>query len=125
MKRERFVYTKPVPLLSPLRHTKGIRDGAEEYLCHTVRSLASYSLGERSRRTLLSSAAQKGYDALVKLLLDMGQVDVNVPSATWLTETHMITKTPLVLASREGHESVVRRLLEVDGIDVSMGNPLL
>jgi hypothetical protein len=55
-------------------------------------------------RTPLSYAADKGHEAVVKLLLEMGKADVDCRDNN--------SQTPLSYAAEEGHEAVVKLLLE-------------
>ncbi|KAI9148347.1 Non-reducing end alpha-L-arabinofuranosidase BoGH43A [Paramyrothecium foliicola] len=62
-------------------------------------------------KTLLLSAAQKGHDTVVKLLLENSNVDVNVRT--------VYGDTSLGLAAKEGHNTVIRLLLSRRNIDVN------
>ncbi|RYP57864.1 hypothetical protein DL769_009241 [Monosporascus sp. CRB-8-3] len=61
-------------------------------------------------RTPLSWAAEKGQEAVVKLLLDTGKVDVDSKDDDGLT--------PLSWAAKEGHEAVIKLLLDTGKVDV-------
>lgn len=54
-------------------------------------------------RTPLFAAAMKGHEAVVKLMLETGQVDVDL-------QEYDNGRSPLSFAARCGHEGVVRRL---------------
>lgn len=59
----------------------------------------------------VSFAVNSGHEAVVKLLLDTGKVDVNLQgSKGW---------TPLSLAASNGNEGVVKLLLETGEVDVN------
>ncbi|KAL6230209.1 hypothetical protein BDW75DRAFT_76984 [Aspergillus navahoensis] len=62
-------------------------------------------------RTPLSWAAEKGHEAVVKLLLKTGKMDVDCKDS----EYH---RTPLSLAAEKGHEAVVKLLLKTGKVDV-------
>ncbi|MCJ1385157.1 hypothetical protein MMC17_008278 [Xylographa soralifera] len=61
-------------------------------------------------RTPLSWAAIKRYEAVVKLLVDTGKVDVDSKDNT--------DRTPLSWAVEEGHEAVVKLLIDTGKVDV-------
>ncbi|XXH04158.1 Peptide chain release factor 1, mitochondrial [Hypoxylon texense] len=61
-------------------------------------------------RTPLSWAAWEGHDAVVKLLLATGQVEVNLKDN--------YGRTPLSWAAAEGHEALVTMLLDTDQVEV-------
>ena len=72
-------------------------------------------------RTPLSWAAEKGHEAVVKLLLGTGRVDADTKDDR--------TRTPLSRAARKGHEAVVKLLLatgkvNADGKDKRGRTPL-
>ncbi|GKU07360.1 unnamed protein product, partial [Fusarium langsethiae] len=62
-------------------------------------------------QTPLSWAAGRRHEAVVKMLLDTGKVDVNA------TDTEY-GRTPLLWAAENGHETVVKMLLDTGKVDV-------
>lgn len=58
---------------------------------------------------LLSIAAEKGYNKVVKLLLESDGIDVNSKDGD--------DRTAMSCAAEKGHEAVVRLLLAKDGVD--------
>jgi len=67
-----------------------------------------------SSKTPLLWAAENGYEAVVKSLLETGKAEIDAKDRDgW---------TPLQLASRNGHEAVVRLLLETGKVDVEAKN---
>jgi ankyrin repeat protein len=64
-------------------------------------------------RTPLSYAAEKGHEAVVKLLL--ATKGVNADSKA--TGRYNAGKTPLSLAAKRGHEAIVKLLLATKGVD--------
>ncbi|KAK4993505.1 hypothetical protein LTR50_000435 [Elasticomyces elasticus] len=97
-------------------------------------------------RTPLSYAAERGYEAIVRVLLETGEVDANSKDKEGLTplsyaaikgdeavvrillETGEVDadskdnygRTPLSYAAEEGHEAVVRLLLEIGEVDADL-----
>ncbi|KAI9773365.1 MAG: hypothetical protein M1840_007580 [Geoglossum simile] len=63
-------------------------------------------------RTPLLWAAEKGHEAVVKLLLATEKVDVDSKDGTW-------GRTPLSWAAEKGHEAVVKLLLATEKVDVN------
>ena len=61
-------------------------------------------------RTPLFFAAKNGHEAIVKLLLDTGKVDINSEDNS--------NQTPLSWAAREGHKTVVKLLLNTGKVDI-------
>jgi ankyrin repeat protein len=55
-------------------------------------------------------AAENGHEAMVKMLLDTGQVDLDAKDKNG--------QTPLSLAARNGHEAVVKMLVDTGKVDV-------
>ncbi|KAH0565547.1 hypothetical protein GP486_001060 [Trichoglossum hirsutum] len=62
-------------------------------------------------RTPLSRAAEKGHEAVVKLLLATEKVDVDSKNSRW-------GRTPLSWAAENGHEAVVKLLLVTQKVDI-------
>ena len=69
---------------------------------------------DERRRTPLSFAAQGGHEAVVELLMERDDVDVDSKN-DW-------AETPLFLAAEHGHEAVVELLMERDDVDVDSKN---
>jgi ankyrin repeat protein len=66
-------------------------------------------------RTPLALAAEEGHEAVAKLLLATGNVDVDSKDSTgW---------TALLWAARNGHETVVKLLLSRSGVDADSRDP--
>jgi ankyrin repeat protein len=62
-------------------------------------------------RTPLTWAAIRGHEAIVRLLLETGDVDTNAKASNgW---------TPLMWAAARGHEAIVRLLLETGDVDTN------
>ena len=96
----------------------GILDAVEILL----QSSSNNDFKDNSGRTPLSWAAGEGHGAVVKMLLDIGNVDVESKDYS--------DRTPLSYAAVEGHEAVVKVLLDtgkvdVDSMDTSGRTPLL
>ena len=63
---------------------------------------------DQDGRTLLWQAAEKGHEAMVKLLLSTGKVDVDA-------KDDLYRQTPLWQAAGKGHEAIVK-LLEIGNV---------
>ncbi|OCL09099.1 ankyrin, partial [Glonium stellatum] len=68
-------------------------------------------LDDKRSQTLLSQAAGDGHEAMVKLLLTTGRVDVDSKDKDY-------GRTPLSWAAENGHEAVVKLLLATGRVDV-------
>ena len=71
-------------------------------------------LKDETYRTPLVWAAESGHEAVVRLLIERDDVDVNIKDGS--------TKTPLFVAAENGHEAVVRLLIERDDVDVNVND---
>jgi ankyrin repeat protein len=69
---------------------------------------------DRDGRTPLSRAAETGHEAVVKLLLATGKVDVD--------SKDKYGQTPLSWVTGNGHEAVVKLLLATGKVDVDSKN---
>lgn len=100
----------------------GHRNAAEVILQHCINSESDNTLQilrgptpmVPQDRTLLSWAAQKTGEGVVKLLLDTGTIDVNM--------TDYYGDTTLSWAVKNGHEGIVRLLLNTGTADVNITN---
>ncbi|KAF2179509.1 hypothetical protein K469DRAFT_300743 [Zopfia rhizophila CBS 207.26] len=88
-------------LMTILKNGRGIdinsKDGGDEY---------------DGGRTALSYAAERGHEAVVKLLLAKDGVDIN-------SKAGYRGRTALSYAAKEGHGAVVKLLLAKDGVDIN------
>lgn len=66
---------------------------------------------EDSSKKLLCSAAEKGHEDVVRLLLDSGMIELDAIDDDG--------KTPLVWAAREGHYTIVKLLLSTGKVNVN------
>src|ERR1700722_225845 len=73
---------------------------------------ANVNARDQFGRMPLSRAAEGGHEAVVKLLLKTGKVDVDSKDMDWGG------RTPLSRAAEGGHEAVVKLLLETGKVDV-------
>ena len=77
------------------------------YFCSVGRHI---ELKDESDRTPLSWAAGYGHEAVVQLLIERGDIDINAKDEDgW---------TPLMSAAKNGHEAVVQLLIERDNCDI-------
>jgi len=67
---------------------------------------------DKNNMTPLCLAAEKGFQSIVKLLLETNVVNANIK------DTHY-GASPLFWAAENGHESVVKLFLETVGTDVN------
>lgn len=84
--------------------------GLQEILTDMLDIAGDPDLRDGLNQTPLFYAAQNGHEAVVRLLLNAGKVDVNVQSAKQ-------GRTPLSCAAEMGHGYVVKLLLAVKGVD--------
>jgi ankyrin repeat protein len=108
-------------ILSFPREVTGLHLTAEFGLLHLLERLLSQPSGDAGAvadsndsngQTPLSQAARHGHEAVVRLLLETGKVDVNSKDKA--------DRTPLMQAVGYGHEAVVKLLLETDKVDVNL-----
>ncbi|KAL2843948.1 ankyrin repeat-containing domain protein [Aspergillus pseudoustus] len=103
------------PEEEPLLHALALNNSAlAEALLRTDRREVDVNARDSDKRTALSIAAEKGYTAVVQLLLQTADVDANSQDCYGCT--------PLLKAAECGHGSVVRLLLENSGINVDLAN---
>ena len=69
------------------------------------------SVRDKCGQTLLSYAAQNGHEAVVKLLLDISEVDADTKDNS--------RRTPLLYAAQNGNEAVVKLLLDTGKVDAN------
>ncbi|KAH8685176.1 putative ankyrin repeat protein, partial [Ilyonectria robusta] len=74
----------------------------------------SADLKDFSGRTPLLLATSDGNEAIVKLLLDSGRVDIDIKDR--------LGQTPLLIAASNGYETVVRLLLDTDRVNIDARN---
>ncbi|OBS17522.1 hypothetical protein FPOA_12014 [Fusarium poae] len=84
---------------------RAARDIAEAKTAHALSAPAA----DKVDLSLLW-AARNGSEAMVKMLLDTGKVDVDAKD--------YIGRTPLSWAAENGHEAVVKMLVDTDKVDV-------
>lgn len=115
---ERYRY----PLFAAI--ASGHRNAAEVILQHCMNSesdiplqiLRGQSPGVPKDWTLLSWAAHKTDEGIVKLLLDTGMIDVNIKDTNG--------ETALSWAAEYEHEGLVRLLLNTSKVDINVKNDL-
>jgi ankyrin repeat protein len=88
-------------------------DGNELLIKALLEKGADVNAKDNLRRTPLWVAAEKGYEAVVKLLLDTGKAELNAKDRVYY-------KTPVWIAAEKEHEAVVKMLLDTGKADVNM-----
>lgn len=94
---------------------KGIRQavhaGLEDKL-KILLQIIKININYRDRgNTVLHDAAARGYENIVKLLLQQPDININA--------TNVDGATPLMVAAENGHESIVRLLLTMQNINIA------
>ena len=85
--------------------------GLSEYMSCFCQRGRYMGLRDESGRTPLSWASEHGHEAIVRVLLERGDVNVNAEDKDrW---------TPLLFAAMNGHADVVRLLIERDDININ------
>ncbi|KAF2682221.1 hypothetical protein K458DRAFT_456076 [Lentithecium fluviatile CBS 122367] len=87
---------------------------AEDYYEECSQTRIGRDFKDKYEQTLLSRAASNGSEAVVKLLLETGKVDVDSKDNSG--------RTPLSRAAWNGSEAVVKLLLETGKVDVDSKN---
>ena len=82
-----------------------------DYLTKYYCEIGQADLRDDTGRTPLSWAAARGHEAVVQLLIERNDVDVNAKANDG--------RTPLSWAARNGHGAVVRLLIERNDVDVN------
>ncbi|KAI9779019.1 MAG: hypothetical protein M1816_003779 [Peltula sp. TS41687] len=110
-------FYKPADPYFPSPFYNAIRYGRFHIVKHIIENQrfdAERVIESKSGRTPLSLAAKQGHEAIVKLLTDRNDVDVNSKGSSGTT--------PLSLAAWQGHEAVVKLLIDRNDIDVNSKN---
>ena len=90
----------------------GIHAAAYFGLSEIVANFDEVEIKDEADQTPLSWAAERGHEAVVRLLLERDGVDINCRD-----NYKYSGKTPLIWAAENGHEAVVELLLERENID--------
>ncbi|KAF9780340.1 hypothetical protein IL306_000625 [Fusarium sp. DS 682] len=85
--------------------------GLNEAVCRLIRHWRNVEPKDSYERTPLSWAAQNGHEAVVQLLIAMGEIEVNAKD--------LYGRTPLSWAARNGHEAVVKLLVATGKADIN------
>ena len=102
-----FTYSQRKGVLSYLRE----RGDETIFLAFLLSSPIEVDAKDSRGRTPLSWAARNGYEAIVRLLVDTGRVDVDAKDTGF-------GQTLLSWAARNGHEAIVRLLVDTGRVDV-------
>jgi hypothetical protein len=85
--------------------------GMKEATIALLQSECNPDLKDDNGKTPLSCAAERGHEAVVRLLLDTGKADIDSKDKDY-------GRTPLSWAAEGGHEAVVRLLLDTGKVDI-------
>lgn len=100
------------PLLAAIEN--GHQDAVKEMLQQDAHPLPSFNittLRNPEGQTPLTLAVEYEHEAIVKLLLDTGRVDIN-------DTKDIYNRTPFVSAARKGNEAIVELLLNTGKVDI-------
>ena len=110
---EGWSFSEPIAF----RSCRGIHVAAFSGITGIVRSLLAKkpanAQGPRGETPLMCAASQ-GHEAVIHLLLEQGNIDINMADK--------VGKTPLSYAADGGRDAVVRLLLEEANIDINMAD---
>ncbi len=110
-----------VPRVSPVYQAAQLIQAAQNgdlaQVQHLIAQGADVNAMDKSGRTALIIASEKGNVAMVKVLLAVKNIDVNAIIKISRTSA-------LMVACTYGHSNVVKALLAVNGIRVNAANPL-
>lgn len=95
--------------LASLGHDHRMGDNVKE-----LQGIVDLILKGKSGSTALRLAAEAGYEAVARLLLDTGKVDPNAQDVR--------NPTPLSIAAKNGHDAIVKLFIDNEKVDVNSVN---